>query len=232
MKIVMKITIYTITNCPFSKQEKEYLRQNNLEFEEKDLEKDKKYLAEMLTVSNNFAGTPVTKIEKDDGQTVILKGFTKTEFDKELGLLTTPPQSIETVSTVSPTPTPTPTPTPPALSETPPSPPTPPTPPVTEPEPTLTPVEPSLTTKPESVNETSPQVDDLLAQLKSKASLNPVSSTSEPTPTIDPEPVLSKPPLETEPSVMPPAPVSNQESVSNSLSSNNPLSKIDIPDIK
>ena len=39
----------------------------------------------MLTISNNFAGTPVTKIDKDDGQIAVLKGFTQKEFDTLLG---------------------------------------------------------------------------------------------------------------------------------------------------
>lgn len=82
----MKITVYTISDCKFSQQEKDYLKANSLSFEEKNLELNKDYLTEMLTVSNNFAGTPVTKIEKDSGETVVLKGFTKDEFDRELGL--------------------------------------------------------------------------------------------------------------------------------------------------
>lgn len=81
----MKITIYTITDCQFSKQEKEYLTTHNLPYEEKNLETNHEYLTEMLNVSNNFAGTPVTKLEKDDGNIVVLKGFTAEEFDRELG---------------------------------------------------------------------------------------------------------------------------------------------------
>lgn len=84
----MKITVYTITDCEFSKQEKEYLKSHNLQFEEKNLETNKEFLTEMLAVSNNFAGTPVTKIEKDDGKIEVLKGFTKEDFDKVLGLTT------------------------------------------------------------------------------------------------------------------------------------------------
>lgn len=82
----MKITIYTIADCQFSKQEKEYLKSHSLPYDEKSLETNKEFLTEMLAISNNFAGTPVTKIEKDDGQISILKGFTKEEFDKVLGL--------------------------------------------------------------------------------------------------------------------------------------------------
>lgn len=81
----MKITVYTIKDCVFSKQEKEYLNLNKLVFEEKDLETNKDFLTEMLAISNNFAGTPVTRIEKDDGTITVLKGFTKEEFDTTFG---------------------------------------------------------------------------------------------------------------------------------------------------
>jgi len=81
----MKITIYTVPECEFSKKEKEYLKSKNLQFEEKNLEANKDFLTEMLAVSDNFAGTPVTKLEKDDGQSVVLKGFTQSEFDDALG---------------------------------------------------------------------------------------------------------------------------------------------------
>jgi glutaredoxin len=81
----MKITVYTVSDCQFSKQEKEYLQSHNLSYEEKNLEQNRDWLTEMLAVSNNFAGTPVTKIEKDDGQIIVLKGFTQEEFDQVLG---------------------------------------------------------------------------------------------------------------------------------------------------
>jgi len=86
----MKITIYTITDCQFSKQEKEYLTAHNLQYEEKSLETNKDFLTEMLAVSNNFAGTPVTRVEKDDGSIAVLKGFTKEEFDTTFGFATAP----------------------------------------------------------------------------------------------------------------------------------------------
>ena len=122
----MKITLYTVTECQFSKQEKEYLSSHNLPFEEKNLEINRDFLTEMLTLSNNFAGTPVTKIEKDDGQIVILKGFTLEEFDKTLGFAAQPvnPPPVQSTSqpvqetpseTASQTPVSEPTPTPPAV---------------------------------------------------------------------------------------------------------------------
>ncbi len=86
----MKVTIYTINDCKFSQAEKDYLKTNNIAFEEKNVEQNRDFLTEMLGISENFAGTPVTKIEKDDGTSNVLKGFTQEEFDKELGILTTP----------------------------------------------------------------------------------------------------------------------------------------------
>ena len=91
----MKITIYTIKDCAFSKQEKEYLTANKLMFEEKDLETNKDFLTEMLAISNNFAGTPVTRVEKDDGTIAVLKGFTKEEFDTTFGLAPMPAAPAE-----------------------------------------------------------------------------------------------------------------------------------------
>lgn len=106
---VMKITLFTVETCKFSAEEKEYLKSKNLPFEEKDVEKDHAALEQMLKIGNNFAGTPVTEIVFDDatdpaknpeegqdaakpeykdevktGRVVVLKGFTKEEFDKEL----------------------------------------------------------------------------------------------------------------------------------------------------
>jgi len=96
----MKIIIYTISSCQFSKQEKEYLASHSLPFEEKNVESNREFLTEMLTVGNNFAGTPVTKIEKDDGKIEVLKGFTREEFDKTLGF--TAPPAAEPASTQAP----------------------------------------------------------------------------------------------------------------------------------
>lgn len=82
----MKVIIYTTSDCKFSKEEIEYLKKNKLEYTEKALENNKDNLQEMLSISSNFAGTPVTQIQKDDGQTIVLKGFTRQEFDKALGI--------------------------------------------------------------------------------------------------------------------------------------------------
>lgn len=104
----MKITVYTITECQFSKQEKEYLASHSLAFEEKNVESNREFLSEMLSVGNNFAGTPLTKIEKDDGKIEILKGFTKEEFDKVLGFEVKTEAKTPAAEPVASSPAPTP----------------------------------------------------------------------------------------------------------------------------
>ncbi len=80
----MKITVYTTPDCTFSAAEKTYLQGKNLPFEEKNVKGGEAILTEMLKVGNNFAGTPVTKIVRDDNTEVVLKGFTQSEFDEAL----------------------------------------------------------------------------------------------------------------------------------------------------
>ncbi|MGB9707595.1 MAG: glutaredoxin domain-containing protein [Microgenomates group bacterium] len=196
----MKITVYTITDCQFSQQEKEYLKSHNLSYEEKNLEQNREWLTEMLAVSNNFAGTPVTKIEKDDGTIIVLKGFTKEEFDEALGFkkeevvqanaqvdIPQPPVTFQ------PSPTPQPTQTqPPEVSQ-----PTAPSPTVT---PVNQPVEPpaqnqqtSPSPQPQAPNPNDP-LSSILQDLQTKANppnqntnLSDDQSTSSPLPNI-PEP--------------------------------------------
>lgn len=81
----MKITIYTIPDCTFCTQEKEYLTSKGLQFEEKNVQANKDVLAEMLNLSDKFAGVPFTVIIDDSGKEHKLKGFTKAEFDAALG---------------------------------------------------------------------------------------------------------------------------------------------------
>lgn len=111
----MKITVYTTTDCKFSKEEREYLTSRNLQYEEKNLETNKEFLTEMLAISNNFAGTPVTRIEKDDGTITVLKGFTKEEFDTVLGLTPMPAAAVTKVSAPEEPVVPTEAPTTPAV---------------------------------------------------------------------------------------------------------------------
>ncbi|GIW62846.1 MAG: hypothetical protein KatS3mg090_0672 [Patescibacteria group bacterium] len=81
----MQVTIYTVPYCKFSQQEKDYLLSKGIAFTEKNLEENPVYLDEMLKISNNFAGTPVTVVVKDDGSQVVVKGFNQQELDSAIG---------------------------------------------------------------------------------------------------------------------------------------------------
>ena len=174
----MKITVYTVTDCQFSKAEKEYLQSHNLPYEEKNLEQNREWLTEMLAVSNNFAGTPVTKIEKDDGKIEVLKGFTQEEFDQVLGFKKQEAVAqasanvpVSPPSQPSPTQPPTPTPTPPQPPTQTPSITQPPTPPPPTPSPTqpTTPPPPAPTNNPPPSND---PLSSVLSDLEQKANPN------------------------------------------------------------
>jgi len=177
----MKITLYTITDCPFSKQEKEYLKSHSLAFEEKNLESNKEFLTEMLAISNNFAGTPVTKVEKDDGQISILKGFTKDEFDKTLEFTTQPANQVTSQpgdQSIPVSPPPAPEPPKPVSPVPPPSQPV--VPPVVEPPKPFQPVTPPVTPPSQPASPKNDQLEALLANLQSKAATPPPVPNSAP----------------------------------------------------
>lgn len=186
----MKIIIYTVTDCQFSKQEKEYLSSHGLQFEEKNLETNRELLTEMLAVGNNFAGTPLTKIEKDDGQIAVLKGFTPAEFDKTLGFAQ--PESTDKTKPpeVVPQPGQIPVVTPP--TETAPGIPTPVSPAPTE-QPTVgAPPAPMPETPPPSVTTADPAFTSILNNLEQQAQA-PASPVPPVVPT-PPAPTAGQPP--------------------------------------
>lgn len=169
----MKITLYTISDCQFSKQEKEYLTSHSLQYEEKNLETNKDFLTEMLAISNNFAGTPVTRVEKDDGLIAVLKGFTKEEFDTTFGFAAAPTDNQSPVTTNE-----LPVSTPPATE---------PVPPVETIPPNESPTPPDLSTdlssKVSTTEEASAKVDPLKSvmddlQSKSQPSDQPIQPTT------------------------------------------------------
>lgn len=77
------VTIYTIDTCPFCKAEKEYLQSKNIAFTEKKVDSDEAALKEMLALSDNFAGVPVSVLTTDKEKRVV-KGFTQADFEEEL----------------------------------------------------------------------------------------------------------------------------------------------------
>lgn len=77
------VVVYTIENCPFCKAEKDYLTAHAIQFEEKRVDSNEANLKEMLALSDNFAGVPVTHLKGESSQRIV-KGFTEAEFAQEL----------------------------------------------------------------------------------------------------------------------------------------------------
>lgn len=230
----MKVILYTTSDCMFSKQEKEYLASKNIPFEEKNVQTNRDFLQEMLNVSNNFAGTPVTKIDKDDGQSVVLKGFTQSEFDNvfasnvQAANSTMPVPPAPTDQPVQDQPAPIPQPDPVAPDPVVPNVPDPtPLPPVEQPV-EIPPFE-SPTTPPAAETPANPEplpptpADDSTTEMHSTIPVDPALSNDPVVPTPQPDPVTpdpvtpdpvvpetpmpEMPPVETPPSVeTPPAP--------------------------
>jgi len=72
------IKVYSTPTCVYCKTLKEYLKKNNIEFEDVDVSKDEKQLQKMIKDSGQM-GVPVIDI---DGQIVI--GFDKEKIDNLL----------------------------------------------------------------------------------------------------------------------------------------------------
>jgi glutaredoxin 3 len=72
------VKIYTTTTCPYCQMAKEYLKEKNVNYEERDVSSDEAAQKEMIDKSHQM-GVPVIDI---DGKIII--GFNKTEIDKAL----------------------------------------------------------------------------------------------------------------------------------------------------
>ena len=79
-----KVTVYSTAACPYCNMLKDYLKENSIEFESKDVGKDvgkDKVAAKEMIGKSNQMGVPVTDIEGK-----IIVGFDKEQISKELGL--------------------------------------------------------------------------------------------------------------------------------------------------
>ena len=75
-----KITIYTTPECAYCKLTKDFFRQNNISYEEKDVSVDDRAREEMVAKSGQL-GAPVIDI---DGKVII--GFDKEMLSKLLNV--------------------------------------------------------------------------------------------------------------------------------------------------
>jgi len=75
-----KITIYTTPTCVYCKMAKDFFKNHNIEYEEKDVTKDEALVEEMVEKSGQM-GVPVIDI---DGQIVV--GFNEEMLSKLLNI--------------------------------------------------------------------------------------------------------------------------------------------------
>lgn len=71
------IIIYSTTNCPYCKTEKQYLSKKGIAYIEKNIEEDKEAHEELLEkINGNYVGVPVTDIAGS-----IVLGFDRHKID-------------------------------------------------------------------------------------------------------------------------------------------------------
>lgn len=79
-----KVIVYTQTTCGPCQEEKMWLTQNNIPFEDRDIRKNETYFQEAISLGASM--TPVTLIEKEDGERIVVHGFDKEEISKHLSI--------------------------------------------------------------------------------------------------------------------------------------------------
>jgi glutaredoxin 3 len=80
----MTVTVYSTNTCPYCTMVKDYLKQNNVEYEDVNVGEDQEKAREMVDKSGQM-GVPVSDI---DGEIIV--GFDKAKIEsvlKEKGLL-------------------------------------------------------------------------------------------------------------------------------------------------
>lgn len=75
-----KVTVYSTTTCPFCIRVKQYLKDNNVQFEDIDVSANQEKADEMIKKSGQM-GVPVIEI---DGEIIV--GFDKEKIKTTLGL--------------------------------------------------------------------------------------------------------------------------------------------------
>jgi glutaredoxin len=78
-----KVIIYTQETCGPCQAEKEWLKNHNINFEERDIRKNAAYMNEAVELG--ASQTPVTVIETNDSKEVIM-GFKREKLSALLGL--------------------------------------------------------------------------------------------------------------------------------------------------
>jgi glutaredoxin len=77
------VILYTQETCPPCHAEKLWLKENGIEFEERDIRKNDQYLQELIQLG--ASATPATVIKDDNGEEVIM-GYDQEALAEKLGL--------------------------------------------------------------------------------------------------------------------------------------------------
>ncbi|MDP4163821.1 MAG: glutaredoxin family protein [Bacillota bacterium] len=77
------VILYTQETCPPCHAEKIWLKENGIEFEERDIRKNDRFLQELIELG--AAATPATVIKDQNGEEVIL-GFDQVQLAEKLGI--------------------------------------------------------------------------------------------------------------------------------------------------
>lgn len=75
-----KVKVYSTPTCPFCAKTKQFLNENNIEFEDFDVSSSQEKVQEMIKKSGQMA-IPIIDIEGE-----IIVGFDKERISKSLGL--------------------------------------------------------------------------------------------------------------------------------------------------
>ncbi|MGN7470937.1 glutaredoxin family protein [Brevibacillus sp. SAFN-007a] len=78
------VIVYTQTTCGPCQEEKMWLTSHNIAFEDRDIRKNDAYFQEAINLGASM--TPVTFIEKENGEQIVIHGFDKEELKKALDL--------------------------------------------------------------------------------------------------------------------------------------------------
>ncbi|QCJ42912.1 glutaredoxin family protein [Bacillus sp. S3] len=78
-----KVIIYSQETCPPCHAEKQWLKENGIEFVEKDIRKNDQYLQELIELG--AAATPATIIKDEDREEIIM-GFDQAKLAEILGI--------------------------------------------------------------------------------------------------------------------------------------------------
>lgn len=73
-----KVSVYTSNTCPYCTMAKDYLKEKNIDFEEKNIQEDKAARDELMKMGH--LGVPVIVIDEEE-----IVGFDQRKIDELLG---------------------------------------------------------------------------------------------------------------------------------------------------